>query len=567
MSDDSGAHSEHVGNSPTPPRFSVLTTVYDTEPDHLRACLESVDAQTEHSWEHIVVDDASQRPAIRTILSEFCQRSNRRTVIFRPDNGGIVSASNDALAAASGDFVVLLDHDDVLSPDALSSMGEHLRDDVDVYYSDHDLLRVDGRCAAPMYKPDFSLERLRNQNYITHLVVARRTAVEEVGGFRTGFDGAQDHDLLLRLAEVSSPFEHVPKVLLHWRQAPASVASNSMNKPDAYPRGARAVGEHLARSGIDATVEPGQHPGIYRLRRRVCGRPTVSVIVLTGGARGRIWGVERIFVHDAVASLLAGIAPDDIDLEIVAVIDDGTDSVVRRGLQSIAGDRFVVVSDARLSNSAEKINAGVAVASGDYVLLFNENTELLAPGSVREMVGLAHDPSVGMVGAKLLFEDGRLQHGGQVDNGRGRSNAFLGWQGGHPGPYAVLAVERECSGVSTAAALLRREVFDEVGGMVEALDVNDHEIEVDLSLRVRAAGFRIIWTPHASWYHFAEPPGEPATGDEPVPSVSEPRAGEPAVDQFYNANLAPGRSDWLELPLRSGAPPYEVLPDGRIAWS
>ncbi len=564
--------SDQVDRSRTQPRFSVLTTVYDTEPDHLRACLASVDAQTEQSWEHIVVDDCSQRLEVRAVLSEFGGQSRRRTVIHRSDNGGIAAASNDALAAACGEFVVLLDHDDVLTVDALATMGERLRGDVDVYYSDHDLLRPDGRCASPMYKPDFSLERLRNHNYITHLVVARRTVVDEVGGFRTGLDGAQDHDLLLRLAEVSAPFEHVPEVLLHWRQSPASVASNSMNKPEAYDRGARAVGDHLTRCGIDATAEPGAYAGIYRIRRRVRDRPTVSVVVPTRGSVGRVWGVERIFVHDAVASLLrvAGqhkdvAEPDDgIDLEIVAVIDKGTEPVVERGLRSLAGDALVVVPYGRPFNFAEKINAGVAASSGDYVLLLNDDTELLDPGSLHEMVGLARDPSVGMVGAKLLFEDGRLQHGGHVYNRGYISHALLGWPGDHPGPYRALAVERECSGVTAAAALVRRDVFDEVGGMNEAFAVNYND--VDFSLRVRAAGLRIIWTPHASWYHFEQQSGEHPILDAEVALVQQLWERELNVDPFYNPNLAPGRTDWLELPLRSGAPPYEVLPDGRVSW-
>ncbi len=420
------------GGAGKAPTFSVITTVFDTEPEHLRACLESVDAQTGASWEHIVVDDCSQRPGLSGILAEF-ERSSHRTVIRRSANGGIVAASNDALAASTGEFVALLDHDDVLTIDALAEMGSRLNAGADVYYSDHDLLRPDGRCASPMYKPDFSIERLRNHNYITHLVVARRSVVEQVGGFRAGFDGAQDHDLLLRLAEVAAPFVHVPQVLLHWRQSPASVASNSMNKPDAYDRGVRAVSDHLARVGIDATVESGQLAGLYRVRRQVDGRPKVSVVIPTCGTRGRVWGVERIFVHEAVRSLMrAGRGDSEIDsatgaasgtdgdlgngldIEIVAVIDEGTEPLVERGLRHLAGDALIVVPFGRPFNFAEKINAGVAASNGDYVLFLNDDTEMIAPESLHEMVGLAQSLSVGMVGAKLLFGDGSLQHGGHV---------------------------------------------------------------------------------------------------------------------------------------------------------
>ncbi len=228
------------------PRFSVLTAVFDPEPAHLESCLASIAAQSSDGpVEHIVVDDASTRPDVRSLLDDL-EAHPGRTVIRRGANGGIVAASNDALGAATGEFVVLVDHDDVLAPHALDVLADLLDADpgIDVAYSDHDLLRVDGRCASPVYKPDFSPERLRNHNYITHLVVARRSVVVDVGGFRDGTDGAQDHDLLLRLAERTGSFVHVPEVLLHWRQSPASVATDVANKPaafDARGRGGRGA--------------------------------------------------------------------------------------------------------------------------------------------------------------------------------------------------------------------------------------------------------------------------------------------------------------------------------------
>ncbi|MEL6894164.1 MAG: glycosyltransferase, partial [Actinomycetota bacterium] len=235
-------------------RFSILTAVYETVPEHLAACLASVDAQTEESWEHVIVDDGSRRTDLAPVFA--AHDDPRRTVIRRSENGGIVAASNDALAAATGDYVVLLDHDDILEPNALEAMAKAIdgepgatagydrivwpatnrevpvRDPdagVDVLYSDHDLMRTDGRCTTPLYKPIFSIERLRNHNYITHLVCARRALVEEVGGFTPGLDGAQDHDLLLKLAEFAAPFTHLPELLLHWRQAPDSVAADPDN--------------------------------------------------------------------------------------------------------------------------------------------------------------------------------------------------------------------------------------------------------------------------------------------------------------------------------------------------
>ena len=398
------------------PRFSVLTTVFDPEPEHLVACLASVAGQTGPDVEHIVVDDASTRADVRAVLDELADTA-RRTIIRRPENGGIVAASNDALSAASGEFVVLVDHDDVLAAGALATLDAALDDDpdIEVAYTDHDLLRPDGRCTSPVYKPDFSLERLRNHNYITHLVVARRTLVTEVGGFRAGTDGAQDHDLLLRLAERVGHFHHLPAILLHWRQSPASVASDVANKPAAFDREVDVVAAHLDRCGIPADVEPGEYPGIVRIRRHLVGRPTVSVIVPTCGSRARVWGVERVLVHDAVASVLIDADLDGrYELEIVAVVDRGTDAVVERGLRRLAGERLRTVDYPGPFNFADKINVGVSASRGDYVLVLNDDTELIAAGSVAEMVGLAQQDDVGMVGAKLLFGDGTLQHGGHL---------------------------------------------------------------------------------------------------------------------------------------------------------
>ena len=547
-------------------RFSVLTTVYDPVPEHLRACLDSVRDQTySGSIEHIVVDDASTRRGVHEVLDDAAGVAGRR-VLKRRTNGGIVAASNDALAAATGEWIVLLDHDDVLAVDALDVLVAAIDADptAAVFYSDHDLRRPDGRDASPVFKPDFSIERLRNHNWITHLVVVRRALLVDIGGFTPGTDGAQDHDLLLRLAERTGTFHHIPEVLLHWRQSEASVSADVANKPEAFDREIEVVQRHLDRIGVVAKVEVGPHPGIVRIHRAVTDRPTVSVIIPTAGSRGRVWGVERIFVHDAVASLLAGTDADDrVDVEIVAVIDDGTDAVVERGLRTIAGGRLRIVDLDHPFNSAEKINAGVAAARGEYVLLLDDDTELIEPGSLAEMVGLAQQDDVGMVGAKLLFEDGTLQHGGHSYHGT-VSHVCLGWPGDHPGPHRMLAVERECAGVTAAAALLRRSVFNAVGGMNVEFATDD--IDVDFSLTIRHAGHRIVWTPHASWFHFEQRRSDHPIEPEGVTRLERRWGSFAFTDPYANPNLAPGRTDWLELPLRSGAPPYETLPDGRTSW-
>ncbi len=540
------------------PRVSVLTAVFDPEPEHLAACLASVRAQDLDDWEHVIVDDASTRPWVADVLREAAAADARVRVISRAENGGIVAASADALAAATGDLVAFLDHDDELAPMALSRMVATFDDDeVDVAYSDHDLLRFDGRYAVPSFKPDFSPERLRNQNYITHLLVARRALVEEVGGFRAGFDGAQDHDLVLRLTERARRVAHVPLVLYHWRESPRSVTRSSDNKRWAFEAGVRAVADHCERVGIDATVELTDHDGCYRVVRRLAEHPLVSVVIPTRGSSGRVWGATRAYVVDAVESIVE--ASTYPSLEFVVVYDPDTPPAVLHALRRVAGDRLVLVPFDRPFNFSEKMNLGCLHATGDLLLLLNDDTELIEPASIEVLVAHLRMPDVAMAGARLLFADGTLQHGGHVYH-HDLMHACLGWAGDSPGPWPLrpLAVERECSGVTAAAALVRRSVFEDVGGFPPALPLNFND--VDFCLKVRAAGHRIVWTPYASWYHFESQTRVPMLADGEYEFIEARWRYEVNNDPYYNENLQPRRADWLERPFRSGAPPIEFRP-------
>lgn len=541
------------------PRVSILTAVHDPEPEHLAACLASVRAQTCRDYEHIVVDDASTRTRVAAILDEASATDPRIRVLHRAENGGIVAASNDALAAASGEYVALLDHDDELDPTALAVMTTALDDGADVAYSDHDLIRPDGRRATPSYKPDFSPERLRAQNYITHLLMARRTLVEEVGGFRDGFDGAQDHDLVLRLTETGTPVAHVPFLLYHWRQSPASVTTSSENKPWAFAAGVRAVQAHCDRVGIDAEVTLTEHEGCYRVVRRVTDRPLVSVVIPTRGSSGRVWGATRCFVVDAVRSLVERSVYGE--LEFVVVHDDATPDAVLHALRRVAGSSLVLVPFRGPFNFSAKMNLGVTRASGDLLLMLNDDTELIEPSSIETLVGHLQTPGVAMAGAKLVFADGTLQHGGHVYH-HDIGHACFGWGRESPGPWPLrpLAVERECSGVTAAVALVHRAAFEEVGGLTTELPLNYND--VDFSLKLRTAGHRIVWSPWAVWHHFESRTRQSVLLDEEYAFVNARWHYEINNDPYYNPNLAPDRFDWLERPLRSGAAPVETRPSG-----
>lgn len=530
------------------PAVSVLTAVHNPERSHLETCLASVRSQTLEDWQHVIVDDGSSAPHVAELL-DLAAADPRVVVIRRPTAGGIVAASQDALERATGTFIALLDHDDLLDPHALEKMVGALGDDGDLAYSDHDLIGADGSPGRSCLKPDFSPEHLRSQNYILHLVVARRSLVVRAGGFREGFDGAQDHDLLLRLVERTDRVRHVPEVLYHWRRAATSVAADPAAKPWAYVAGERAVREHCERVGLDAEVVPGPITGTYRVRRRLADPPKVSVVIPTRGTSRRVWGVTRCFVVEAVRSLVERSTYPD--LEFVVVHDAVTPRPVLDHLRLVAGDRLRLVEFTEPFNFSTKINVGVAAASGELVLILNDDTELIAPDSIEVMAAHLADPTVGMVGAKLLFADGTIQDAGHVYN-ESVLPGLAGWSGTGVGPGQMrpLAVEREVSGVTAAAAMVRRSVHDEVGGLDPVLWMNFND--VDYCLKVRRTGRRIVWSPYASWYHFESQTRPPSAEPEEFAELDRRWHAEICRDPYYHPLHVERRADWLERPWRSG---------------
>jgi GT2 family glycosyltransferase len=559
-------------------RFSVLTPVYDPEPGHFARCAGSVLRQSRSiprdQFEHVLVDDGSSDPAVHRLLGAFAHTGAR--VVLRESNGGIVAASNNALAAATGEWVVLLDHDDELADGALARVAAAIDAEpgATVVYSDHDQIRPDGRHVDPVYKPDFSPERLRQTNWITHLVAIRRAALVGIDGFREGTDGAQDHDALLRLMESGARFVHVPEILAHWRQSPLSVATDTDNKPTAFLNGLEVVRAHIERSGISARVLPGEHAGTYRIRRSVDVDNLISVVIPTRGSNGTVWGCRRTFVVDAVRSLVERSSHHALEFVVVADIDTPPEVLV--ALEATAADAGAAIQLVPFDepfNFSRKVNVGVAAATSDTLLILNDDTELIERDSLRAMLGLLHSGSagapghgdVGAVGAKLLYSDGTLQHGGHVYHAE-FMHALLGYPGDHPGPGRMLAVEREVSGVTAAALMTTRAVFDAAGGFSEDLPL--HFNDVDFCLAVRALGHRIMWTPHAAWYHFegkSRARGATLAEWNRVSARWWPDAQ--PHDPYSNPNLTPKRDDWLELPGRSGAPPYYYDETGTKRWA
>jgi O-antigen biosynthesis protein len=513
------------------PLFSFVTPVYETPIDVLEEAIASVRAQTVTAWELILVDDCSPDPAVREALRAAAAADPRIRVIEREVNGHIVTASNDGVAAATADWIALLDHDDVLTPDALEHVQRVIEaeSDVDYIYSDEDKIDATGRRFNEFQKPAWSPERLRGGMYTCHFSVLRTSLVREVGGFLPGTDGSQDHDLVLRVTERARKVVHIPRVLYHWRIMPGSAAGDSEAKPYAWTAGRAAVQAHLERSGLDATAEYGPGRGTYRIRRNLDPAVRVSVVIPTRGADGLAWGMRRCFVVEAVRSLLARGGHDNLD--IVLVHDTDTPASVLDEVESLAGDRLQRVPYDRPFNFSEKCNQGVLASYGDVVVLLNDDVEIADEGFVTELVAPLFERGVGMTGAHLVNSDTMVQHAGlALDRRLEHLSRRAGATVRDPGPFLVrnqlrhlvgsaMAVNREVSGVTAAALAIKRSVYERAGGMSEVFPVNFGD--VDLSMKVSGMGYRILWVAAAKAIHFEAMSREPEVVGSEVAALSQ----------------------------------------------
>ena len=481
------------------PRYSIVTPVYAPPRAAFESCVASVLAQTSSDWQWCLVDDASPDPWVAARLAELQASDPRIETYRRPRNGGIVAASNDALAMARGEFVVLLDHDDELSHDALAEVDAVVDREplVDYVYSDEDKITPAGEHYDEFRKPRWSPERLRAQNYCSHISVIRTSLVDAVGRFREGFDGSQDHDLILRVTERPRRIAHVPKVLYHWRAIPGSAAVHPGEKPHAFVAGIRAVREHLARVGIDASV--GDVPGhsLIRVERSLRSRPDVAIVIPTRGTRRRVFGVDVCLVEHCVDAILRNSTYDRY--RIVVVADAPTPPDVLTRLRAAGGERLEVVDYDKPFNYSEKCNLGVVSGDEEFVVLLNDDTEIITPSWIEAMLAHMNEPDVAMVGPMLLLEDGRIQSAGHSYTLH-HHNLANGLSSREVGPLGMLTFAREVSGVTGACAMVRRSAYFEVGGLSEAFPVSFND--VDLGYKLLDRGYRIIWTPLVRLYHF-----------------------------------------------------------------
>jgi GT2 family glycosyltransferase len=485
------------------PLFSILTPIYETPPDVLTAMLRSVRRQSFGDWELCLADDCSPSPYIAETLAKEAASDPRIRVVTRAANGGIVAASNDALAIARGQFVVLLDHDDLLHPDALALVVEALSADpaIDYLYTDEDKLDAAGHHVAPFFKPDWSPERMRTQMYTCHLSVMRRSLVEEVGGFDPSFEGSQDWDLVLKVTERARKVHHIPRVLYHWRMLEGSAAAGGVEaKPWAYDAGTRAIKAHCERIGLPAdVVRDKDWPGVYHLQPRLTEKPRVSIVIPTAGQRREVRYEDVVLIEHCVRSIIATSTYENY--EIVVVVDDHTDPALPERLGEIAGERVRVVLFEGPFNFSAKINTGVVHADADHLLILNDDMEVATADWIERLVMYTAIPEIGAVGGRLIWEDGRLQHVGVLFENFGYpGHPYRGFSGGYNGYSNNVLVAQNYLAVTAACMMTRRDAFESAGGFSSEFPMNYNDM--DFCLKLRTNGLRVVYDPDTVLYHF-----------------------------------------------------------------
>jgi GT2 family glycosyltransferase len=500
------------------PLISIVTPAYNTPETWLREAIESVRAQIYPHWQLCLADDGSTEPHVRRVLDEYQRLDPRINATILPHNQGIVAATNQALGLASGDFVSFLDHDDELAPDALLEIARRLdrEPDLDIIYTDEDKKAADGRHITPFFKPDWSPDLLLSCNYFSHLSVYRHTLLAELGGLRTGLDGAQDYDLALRGTERTCRIGHVPLPLYTWRITPGSTAGSDRAKRYAFRAAALTLKESLARRGWQAEIEETAVPRWYRVRYPLPPDALVSIIIPTrdkaGLLRRCIRSIARRTSYPAYEIIVVDSAPEEPQPEF----------------PSKPPLRFVPYGEP--FSYAHAINLGAAHARGDYLLFLNDDTEVLSPGWLEAMLEHAQRPGVAAVGARLLYPDGRAQHEGVV-------LGLLGSASNVSFDYLNLGrCIRNCAAVTAACMMTRKTVFQELGGFDEGFRLAFNDI--DYCLRARQRGDLIVYTPYAELVHY-EGASRGGLHPEEDERLFRARWGEPQEqhDPYYNSNF------------------------------
>jgi GT2 family glycosyltransferase len=522
------------------PKISILMPVFNPVPSDVDLAIRSVEGQIYPDWELCIADDASTDARVKEVLSAAAARDDRIKLVFREMNGHISEATNSAFALATGEYTGLLDHDDILREHALAEIVLALdeKPDTELLYSDEDKISRAGRRRDPLFKPDFSPDLFLSMNYLNHFTVHRSGNIRKVGGWRKAFDGAQDYDLNLRIIETIDPRKivHIPKVLYHWRTTENSAASEPTMKTYAYTAACRALEEHLERQGIAATVGKIDGFPYHRIKREVPQPgPLVSLIIPT---------------RDMAAVLRTCITSirektTYTNYEILVVDNDSVEPETFAYFAELTADpRIRILKYPGVFNYSAINNFAVGEAKGALIGLVNNDTEVISPDWLEEMVSQAVRPEIGCVGAKLFYPDDTIQHAGVVLTSTGAAHGHARFPRDAAGYSGRLLVCQNYSAVTAACMLVRAEIFHEVGGLdAENLAVAFND--VDFCLKVREAGYYNLFTPFALLYHHEslsrgsdETPEKRARSLREVAAMQARWGAKLRKDPYYSPNFA-----------------------------
>lgn len=538
---DVEAIQKEIQNFKYQPKISILMPVYNVEQNWLEKCIQSVQNQFYPNWELCMADDCSTDESVRPTLEKYAQSDGRIKVVFRSENGHISRATNSALEIATGEFVALLDNDDELAPIAFYEVVKALNEnpELDLIYSDEDKIDMQGNRFDPAFKPDWSPDLLLGTNYISHLGVYRRSIMNEIGGFRPGFEGSQDYDLVLRFTEKTTAqrIHHIPKVLYYWRILPTSTAADQSTKGYAFEAGLKAVQEALVRRGIRGTAHHAAGNGLYDVEYEVLSTDLVSIIIPT-----------RDGYDDMLRCLNSIVAKTSYPNYEIIVADNGsTDERMEKlyaKFKGQLGERFRVESIDIPFNYSRINNLAAQKAKGKYLLFLNNDTEVITPGWITKMVSFAQFERIGMVGAKLYYPNQTIQHAGVIVGlGGAAGHCHHTYPKGDFGYFGKLEINVNYLAVTAACCMIRKADFEQLGGFEEKLTVAFND--VDLCLREYEAGHDNVWLHGVELYHYESQtrgyentPEKKARFDQETKFMEDRWGKYIANDPFYNPNLS-----------------------------
>jgi GT2 family glycosyltransferase len=477
------------------PKISVVVPAYKTPKEFLCQMMDSLKAQTYENWELCIANGSPEDKDMEEILTAYSREDKRICFQNLKENLGIAENTNAAFAMATGEFIGLLDHDDLLAPNALfeivSMLEKHSQ--ADVIYTDEDKVTMDLKeHFQPHLKPDFNLDLLRSNNYICHFLVVRKTIVDQAGGFRREFDGAQDYDFIFRCTEAAREICHVPEILYHWRTHKASTADNPASKMYAFDAGKRAIEAHLKRMGVEGQVSHTKDLGFYQVKYPVKEKALVSILIPN---REEKESLEKCLQSIWTKSTYT-------NYEILIIENNSSSPEIFAYYEELKKKENIRILTWEGSFNYSAINNfAVSHARGDYLLFLNNDVEVIAPDWIERMLGNCQRKEVGAVGAKLYYPDNTIQHAGCiVGMGGVAGHMFVGMDRKRTGYLHKASIQQDFSAVTAACMMMKREAFEKAGGF--SCDLSVAFNDVDLCLKVRQEGYLIVYDPHVELYHF-----------------------------------------------------------------